>query len=229
MKTRHQWLLGFILAPLIAVNLSGCSSDDDDPLLMVDPSGSSSVSLTEMRAALDALPTGELTDIEQEGILYMREEEKLARDVYLHLYEVWSQRVFDNISNSEQTHTDTMLLLVERYQLTDPVGDNAPGIFVNAVLQQLHDDLVAQGDASLIDALKVGALIEEVDLVDIERYIADIDNNDDIVLVYENLMKGSRNHLRAFVRNLENQGIDYVPLYLDPVEYESIINSPMEH
>ncbi len=229
MKTVSSRYLCFLLVPLIAIGLAGCASDDDEPLLNIDSNGTMSVNLAEMRLTLEALPVGELSDIESEGILYMREEEKLARDVYLHLHDVWGLCVFDNISDSEQTHTDTMLLLVERYQLTDPVGDNGFGVFTNATLQQLYNDLVAQGNASLIDALKVGAMIEEVDLIDIARYIADVENNDDIVLVYENLMKGSRNHLRAFVRNLENQGIDYVPLYLDTDEYERIINSPMEH
>jgi len=229
MQHLNQWIIGLVMASLIAISLSGCSSDSASPLTLVDSSGSTRINLTSMRAALDALPIGELTGTEQEGIIYMREEEKLARDVYLYFHEVWGQRIFDNISNSEQTHADSMLLLVERYQLTDPVGENGPGIFADASLQQLYDELVAQGDASLIAALEVGALIEEVDLVDIERYIADIDNNEDIILVYENLMKGSRNHLRAFVRNLESQGITYAPRYLDPAEYESIINSPMEH
>ncbi len=229
MYTQHNRYLGLLLAPLMLVAIQGCSSDDDGPVLLVDDNGYTSVNLSVMRSELDSLPLGELSDVEREGILYMREEEKLARDVYLYLDQVWNRRVFKNISDSEQTHADTMLLLIERYRLTDPVGNNPPGVFTNSILQNLHDDLIAQGDPSLIDAFKVGALIEEVDLVDIERYIANVSGNDDIVLVYENLMKGSRNHLRAFVRNLDSQGVTYIPEYLDPDDYDAIINSPMEH
>jgi len=227
-KTSFKWFHSLLLVPLLIFGLQACSSDDDTGLSSDLYDGASSA-LANLRTDLDALALGELSDIERDGILYMREEEKLARDVYLHLYDVWRLRVFDNISVSEQTHTDAMLLLIERYQLPDPASDKDQGVFENATLQQLHDDLVTDGNASLIDALEVGALIEEVDIIDIQRYIDEVEDNSDIVMVYENLMKGSRNHLRAFVRNLEAQGMDYVPLYLDPGIYEAIVNSPMEH
>ena len=227
-KKTFKWRHSFLLVPILIFGLQACGSDDDADLSS-DLYDSASSTLASLRSDLDSLPLGDLTDVERDGILYMREEEKLARDVYLHLYDVWKLRVFDNISVSEQTHMDAMLLLVERYQLPDPAGDKDQGAFENATLHQLHDDLVADGNASLIDALEVGALIEEVDIIDIQRDIDAVADNDDIVMVYENLMKGSRNHLRAFVRNLETQGIDYATLYLDPGVYEDIVNSPMEH
>jgi hypothetical protein len=227
MKHQPKWYLGMLLGPIIALGLSGCSSDSEE-VLEIDASGSS-ILLDAMRNELETLPPGELVPVEEEGLLYMREEEKLARDVYLYLHEVWGQRVFENISQSEQTHMDAILLLIERYRLNDPVSTNGLGVFINDDLQTLYDDLIRQGNASLIEALQVGALIEEVDLIDIERYIADVEANEDIILVYENLMKGSRNHLRAFVRNLEAQGIEYIPQYLDSAEYEAIIDTPIEH
>ena len=226
MNIRKKWFFAALLAPALAIGIQGCSSDDDTSLPVVD---GSSTAVTDMKAALDALPLGELTTAETDGILYMREEEKLARDAYQYLDSIWDQRVFSNITESEQTHMDSMLLLVERYQLTDPVGDNGPGIFVNTTLQQLYDELIAKGQASLIDALEVGAMIEEVDIVDLEHDKATVEANDDILLVYDNLEKGSRNHLRAFVRNLDNQGITYTPVFLDQAVYDEIINSPMEH
>ena len=165
----------------------------------------------------------ELSDSEAAGLVFMREEEKLARDVYIYLYQVWEQKTFDNIAASEQAHTDAMLDLLYKYGIDDPVGDNAEGVFVDQNLQGLYDTLTATGSASLIDALLVGAAIEEIDLIDIKHLVDELDGNDDIRQVYENLIAGSENHLRAFVRVLEQQGITYTPGHLSQEEYDAIV------
>ena len=165
---------------------------------------------------------GDLTEQEIADLLWMREEEKLARDVYLTLADRWNLRVFTNISRSEQQHMDTMLSLINAYGLEDPVGDNPQGVFTNTELQALHDQLVAQGKRSQIEALKVGATIEEVDIVDLEQSISDTDNTD-VNQAYYHLMCGSENHLRAFVRNLAQRGETYTPQYLDQARYDEII------
>jgi len=137
-------------------------------------------------------------------------------------------QTFDNISNAEQTHTDAVLTLLERYSLVDPVSNNAEGVFVNTVLQALYDDLIIQGSSSLVNALYVGAEIEEIDILDIQRLVDALEGNEDVAIVYESLLKGSRNHLRSFVNNLASQGVDYAPKYLSQEEYDAIINSAME-
>ena len=219
--------------------LSGCgSSGSGGPardatsipvdVTTVDDTGNTSIVNDDLRDWLTALPLGTLDDAEETGILFMREEEKLARDVYLTLGEQWGMNVFTNISDSEQTHTDAMLALIERYTLLDPAASSARGVFVDPTLQGLHDMLVARGSLSLIDALLVGAEIEEIDLVDLEQFIEQVVGNPDIVLVYENLMKGSRNHLRAFVGALDNQNYRYQPQHLTLDEFNTIINSPVE-
>jgi hypothetical protein len=168
-----------------------------------------------------------LSDAEIEGILYMREEEKLARDVYLTLYEVWGLPVFENIARSEATHMEAVRTLIDRYGLADPAAAEV-GVFTNPSLQGLYDQLVADGRTSLADALRVGAAIEEIDILDLQERLAQTDQAD-IELVYENLMKGSRNHLRAFASTLTRQtGETYQPQYLDPASYESIVNSAGE-
>jgi hypothetical protein len=168
-----------------------------------------------------------LSDTEVEGLLYMREEEKLARDVYLTLYDKWGLGVFQNISGSEQAHMDAVKSLLDRYGLEDPAAGNEIGVFTNLTLQALYDQLVEEGSQSLADALRVGAAIEEIDILDLEERIAQTDKGD-IQQVYDNLMMGSSNHLRAFVSNPERQtGETYQPQYLDQTAYESIVNSPM--
>jgi hypothetical protein len=193
---------------------------------VVDESGGTSIDEPALRTTLGELSTGTLSDAETAGILYMREEEKLAHDVYSLLFEQWNLPIFANIASSEQTHTTAVKMLIDRYELEDPATD-APGTFSNAEIQALYDALVTEGSTSVRDALVVGAVIEEIDLLDLQDRIAGTDN-EDIRLVYENLMKGSRNHLRAFVSTLARQGYDYTPRYLSQGEYETIISSSIE-
>jgi hypothetical protein len=163
-----------------------------------------------------------LSDAEAQGILYMREEEKVARDVYTTLYEAWGLTVFQNIARSEQIHMDAIKTLIDRYELVDPVADAGVGEFANADLQDLYDELVARGSVSLTEALAVGALIEELDITDLQQRISDA-THEDVAWVYENLLNGSRNHLRAFVNVLGRYGETYEPVYMDQATFDEIV------
>jgi len=167
----------------------------------------------------------ELSPEETEGIIFMREEEKLARDVYNLLFDKWGIKVFNNIAKAEQQHTDAIKTLIDKYELEDPITNDTPGSFVNEDLQNLYDTLVAKGKSSLVDAFLVGALIEEVDILDIQKEIDDHVDNEDVAFVYDNLINGSYNHLRAFVRNLSRQDVFYEPQLLPVDTYNGIINN----
>jgi hypothetical protein len=153
-------------------------------------------SLSNVNNSLDATET--------EGLIYMREEEKLAHDVYITLYQQWGLSPFNNIANSEDRHENKIETLLNNYQISDSVGDNPIGVFVNPDLQQLYNNLVAQGSQSPTEALKVGVLIEETDIADLQTRIAQTDNPD-IQQVYEQLLSGSNNHLSAFTSNLTGE------------------------
>jgi hypothetical protein len=169
--------------------------------------------------------TASLSADEQAGLIFMREEEKLAHDVYVTLYAQWGLPVFQNIANSESTHMAAIKVLLDRYGIADPASGNTVGEFTNPELQKLYDGLVAQGSKSLADALKVGAAIEEIDIRDLQTRLAQT-SNVDIQLVYKNLMRGSENHLRAFTTTLQRQtGETYIPQYLDAAIYNSISTS----
>jgi hypothetical protein len=174
-------------------------------------------------------PAKDVSPEEEAGLSFMREEEKLARDVYTVLYAKWNLRVFNNISRSEQMHTDAIKALLEKYDLSDPVVNDDLGVFQNQDLQNLYDGLVASGDSSLINALYVATAIEEIDILDLQKELENVVDNQDITFVYENLMRGSRNHLRAFVKNLSSNGIEYAPRYLSEEAYLEIISSDHEH
>ena len=167
------------------------------------------------------IPASDLNADETASLLYMREEEKLARDVYNTLFTVWGQPTFQNIAASEQAHMDEIKLLLDRYGLTDPAL--GPGQFSDANLQALYDQLVAQGSASLADALKVGAAIEEIDILDLQARLA-LTDNADIQMVFNNLMNGSYSHLNSFTSVLTQQtGEIYTPKYLTAEAYQAII------
>lgn len=169
-----------------------------------------------------------LTAEESEDLLFMREEEKLARDTYLRLYERWSLTTLANIAVSEQRHMDSMLDLLEKYGLPDPAARNPVGVFTNPTLQSLYDDLVAQGTEAPVNALLVGGVIEETDMRDIMAAMAAATRKD-IDKVYENLLCGSRNHLRAFAGSIEAlTGQAYIAQILSQAEVDAIVDAPDE-
>ncbi len=243
-KKMRTLMLGLVV--LVALALASCAAPSPSPtaeaivsptplpeatapeVMRVDEEGNTFVEPEPLATAVAQYPVGTLTEEEIDGLLYMREEEKLARDVYLTLYQQWDLQIFQNIARSEQTHTDAVKTLLGRYGLDDPAAGNDIGVFTNPDLQALYDQLVDLGSQSLADALRVGAAIEEIDILDLEERIAQTDK-EDIQLVYENLMMGSRNHLRAFTSTLETQtGETYQPQYLSQEVYEAIVSQPVE-
>lgn len=165
-----------------------------------------------------------LTAAEEADLLHMREEEKLAGDVYTALYDQWGLPIFANIAGAERTHAAAVLVLLDRYGLADPAADNPPGVFTDPDLQALYDELLAQGNQSLADALYVGATIEEVDIVDLQQALSRT-TRADITAVYSNLLRGSGNHLRAFVPQWERvTGQTYTPQVLSAAEYAAIMD-----
>jgi hypothetical protein len=150
---------------------------------------------------VSSIQTVALTDDENYWLTYMREEEKVARDVYLYLNEKWNIRIFKNIAASEQVHMDAIKALLDTYTLPDPATGMGKGEFTHPDLQELYDDLIRQGSISKLEALKVGVIIEETDIDDLNEGIATTRHND-IKTVYSNLLQGSLNHLDAFESTL---------------------------
>ena len=172
--------------------------------------------------------TTPLSTVEAADLIFMRQEEKLARDVYLQLGDLWNIAPFDNIAASEQRHMDTMLGLLQTYQLPDPVVGMTIGEFLNPTLQQLHDDLLALGEAEALSALQVGGLIEEADMRDIVAAI-ERSQHADIDQAYAKLLCGSRNHLRAFAGQIElSTGQPYAAQLLPQAEVDAILATDQE-
>ncbi len=180
-----------------------------------------------MESLLTGLPLEDLSAREHKALIQMREEEKLARDVYRTLYETWNQRIFRNIARSEHRHMNAIRVMFQKYGLTDPVVDDSVGVFTDPEMTALFTDLTQRGRISLQDALTVGALIEDLDIYDLKIFLKKSDNQD-IRVLFQNLQKGSRNHIRAFIRRMERFQLQYQARYLTPEELEKILDSPME-
>ena len=176
----------------LAIGLASCTKNNDP---IVTTQVNMTASLAAIQQTVSNLPTETLDDAEKVRILFIREEEKLAYDVYQTMFDIYGVNVFQNIPNSELSHMEAMLTIIKKYNLTDPMVTNARGVFVNTTLQALYTQLVSQGRVSLFAAYQVGATIEDLDISDLNSSLA-VTNNQDVRLVYDFLNKGSRNHMR---------------------------------
>jgi hypothetical protein len=151
--------------------------------------------------------SGTATESEAAGLLFMREEEKMARDVYAYLYAKYNTIVFGNITKSENAHMLAVLRLITAFKITDNSNNN-PGEFTNTHIKDLYQQLITMGNISLIDALKVGVLIEQTDISDLDKELVAVQNAS-IKTVYTNIKAGSNAHLKAFIWNLKILGVVY--------------------
>jgi hypothetical protein len=162
--------------------------------------------------------TAALSSREKEGLLFIWEEEKAARDLYTTLYEKDNLSIFMDLAKSEQSHMDQAKAIIDKYGLNIP-GKNESGVFQNQTLQKIHDELQAKGLSSDQDALKSAATFEEISIMDLEKELA-VTEMADLKAMYQGLLAGSRKHLRSYVGDLHDRGIQYAPKYLSKSEFE---------
>jgi len=214
-------------ALVVVAMLAACGGGGEEPMAVAVQATASGTSAAQ-DARLAGLPLQPLSVAEAQSLAFMREEEQLAHDVYAQSARLWpKQPIFANIAGSEATHTAAVKSLLDRYGQPDPLAGLSSGSFPTAEFQALYDELVALSSRSLVDALKVGLQIEELDIRDIEEQKLAIDN-DDILRVYDQLLRGSRNHLRAYMRVLLQQGGSYVPQYLSQAQFDAILAASTE-
>ncbi len=173
-----------------------------------------------------ATETGILSQQEEEDLKFSREEEKLARDVYLFSFDKYGNAIFNNIAKSEQQHMDQVLILLNNYQISDPALSEM-GVFSNYELQDLYNELTTKSNISLIDALEVGAIIEDLDINDL-NILKSRTTKSDLLNVYTSLECGSRNHLRSYIGQLELNNVGYSPEFISTADFNEIINSTKE-
>ena len=205
-------------------------------------------------SAADDQSDSEVTTIldsnEASHLIFMREEEKLARDVYLSFADMYpEQRVFAQIATeSEQTHTDVMRDKLTQYNISDPNPDtnNLPesiGIFKGEewglYFTEKFEVLTKMGAVNEMEALYAGAFIEELDMHDIAEcpaVMVDAGYDDPcglhytdesgLINAYRSLIDGSESHLRAYVGQIEAViGVgNYEAQYLSQDEVDAILS-----
>ena len=218
---KYLLMLTIIAATLVA----GCSDNSSGFSSANQSNFHSEIDLETLRVNIGNIALEELTPAEIHGLEFMREEEKLAHDVYLTFHEQYGTNIFTNIAGSEQVHTDAVLILLDRYDIEDPVGDNGIGVFTNEDLQALYTELIESGSQSLEDALYVGCAIEEIDILDLIEHMSHT-NYKDLQMVYQHLLEGSGNHLRAYVPQWEQRtGLEYEPRFLSVEAFDEIMSA----
>ena len=216
--------LKFIIVSIFFVFISTQYLNSSDPV--TKNNGKEEVSACEV---INNLPREELSKEEKTALLMMIEEEKLARDVYITLGEKYDQKVFKNISEAENRHMDALICLFEKYDLKNPVEGKAIGEFSNRKFQDMYESLVIRGKTDLTEALKTGASIEDLDIYDLNKLLESrTTDNADLKAVFKELVRGSRNHMRAFTKNLKKQNATYTVQHIDQKQYKAIINADQE-
>jgi hypothetical protein len=183
---------------------------------------------TPLCTCINDYPMGKLSSNEREILMFMREEEKMALDVYTTLHRKWDINSFDIISRAEQNHLDALRCLLYKYQLSDPIGSNPPGVYANPEIQRLYKELMQEGMTTKKGAYLAGTMMEDHDIARVTNYRPQVDN-EDILKVMDELNKASRNHMKAFTNNLlKNYNVVYAPVYINTRQYQQIINGPWE-
>lgn len=163
---------------------------------------------------INTAPQITISDDIRQGLLLMREEEKLAKDVYAYFASLYSVPAFTNITASETKHMSSVKTLLDKYNITDPVKDDTIWVFTNPLFTMLYNELTTKGTTSLTEALKIWIQIEELDITDIDKLLSQVPTDSDFALVYNNLRSWSIRHLTSFINNLEKQWETYVSIYL---------------
>ncbi|MBS1551640.1 MAG: DUF2202 domain-containing protein [Bacteroidetes bacterium] len=172
----------------------------------------------------------QFTNQEKAGLLFTLQEEKAAFDFYTEMFNKYNQKVFENILSAEKVHQEHVLALLTDLNI-DPEGYNhAAGEFSNKEIKDLYDLLMKTGAFSFTDALLASARYEEKDISDLRNLYSKAEN-EKIKALFACLDNASQNHLRAFVKNLKKEGIDFSPSILSADEFKLIIegkNQPGE-
>lgn len=231
MKVRVERLGLILFSVLLASSMiMGCSDSNDDPMeFQIDNRIDDAV--TNVDDAFDQSSddttdnTSTINEEDKNALLFMLEEEKLARDTYKFLNAYWGLVQFENIMQSEQSHMNAVETLVKAYHIDYEILEE--GQFGNEDLQAWYDKFVSDGIVDEVAALTVGATIEDLDIVDLEEHIQ-ATSNSDIADVFASLQCGSRNHLRSFVQSLENLGSTYAPQFLTQEAFDIILDGASE-
>ena len=164
----------------------------------------------------------------------MYEKEKLAMEVYKTLIAKWDKPVFEKVGKSESMHMwriniflDVNNIAIPSLALSTSDTTGTEVRFTSESLQTRYDELVKQGDISELDAYKVGALIEETSISELEAVLAKT-TNPDLKTMYGHLKMSSSGHLRKLNAEIVKLEETYTPTVLSQAAFDKIINAEMK-
>lgn len=178
------------------------------------------ICITTFSLSIGFTQVDELTVRDVDDLNYLYDEERLAHDIYIELADKWELSIFENIAKSEKRHFEYLLVIYEKYGI--PVPKTFDGFYNYPELNIMYDRFFEGGTMTLESSLTLAANFEEYDIADLERYLKHTQNVD-LILVYNSLLEGSKNHLRAIHRNLKKHGFDYEPIFLERRHFRQIM------
>ncbi len=190
--------------------------------------GYSSMNVSLARANFNNFPFEDLSGQEEKGIVFVREEEKVAVNFYGMMSDLFGSEVLTQLAESERTHLGVTALPVEKYHLQDPTVDRTDGEFMSNSLQAHYDELIEEGSPSLSDAFIAGTTLQEASLVTIQNQLDRVANNRDLRNMYAALRVATRNHLRIMFREVTDHGGSYAPLFMEQAAFQAIVSSDFE-
>ncbi|NTV17903.1 MAG: DUF2202 domain-containing protein [Bacteroidales bacterium] len=187
-------------------------------IIEVKSDGATTFALAGVTPAFDS--TADLTADEIEFIYAVREDEKVARDLYFSFFGTFGLKPFENIGKAEDNHIKATEKLFDYYEIDYPaLSEN--GKFENAIRQKLFDSLLLKGTPEL-EAFKVMAMLEESNIVEYGEVLKTI-ANPNIKIVIENLARASANHFKAAIRQITALGGTYTPALMTQEQYKAVI------
>ena len=147
---RHAFALITVSLMLAACSSGSDSSDTTVPLVTSttvaassDTEGVTPITPNGLTATLSTVPaSASVSSADAAGLIWMREAEKLAHDVYMTLGNVWGSNVFSNISQAENTHVSAVGTLLDRYDIKDPITSSEVGVFTDPTFTKLYGERV---------------------------------------------------------------------------------------
>jgi hypothetical protein len=217
---------------LMTLFMTGCVVvEEDHPPSLVDTTseGWAYIDIAALDELMYRTPEGALSVEAMQGLVFLRNGERLAQAVALDMMDHYGSHPFYGLAEAERTHGRAASCLLDRYALYDPVANLPMGVFDDPFWQSEYDFYTAQGAQSYVDALLVSLEIQEAALADI-RYWYERGEADAVVMeTWRALLMATRNHLRALNRELESIGFEYTPIYVTRAEYEGIVYTPFEY
>ena len=215
--------LRWLVVVVMALTMVGVTMACDNPPPAVTPTGNPFDDIEPDQVDLGRATNTNAppTDAEKASLIYAREEQKVARDLYQQLGEKWLSPVLASNAQAEQKHFDAVKTLLDRFGMTDPARP-AAGQFTDPVLQKMYASLLERGGRSLVEAFNAAAYMEEAEIGDTGKFV-EYANRLDIIRGLGTVYAEDRSHLRAYVAELKKLGVDYQPQLLSRSDFDNLM------